>query len=78
MAEDVILPQWKKLLPTEKLGNTKESLVGQVRREVSQRKKKKRKGQELKSDAEQEREDATEGPPKDPEAQSGKIVDITI
>jgi hypothetical protein len=78
MVEDVILPQWKRLLPAEKLGNTKESLVGRVKREVPQRRKKKRTGQELKSDADQEGEDETEGTSKDPATRSGKILDITV
>ncbi len=77
MVEDVILPQWKRLLPAEKLGNTKESLIGHIKREVPQKKKKKRSRGEMKSDADRE-EEATEEASKDPETRSGKIVDITI
>ncbi len=78
MVEDVILPNWKTLLPAEKLGNAKESLVGQVKREVPQGKKRKRRRQGLKPDEEQEEIKDAEGAPNEPEARSGKIVDITI
>jgi hypothetical protein len=73
-----ILPLWKKLLPAEKLGNSKESLVGQVEKEVPQRKKRKRKGEGLDSDTDPESAEGTEGTSPDSEAPSGKIVDITI
>ena len=43
MADDFsILPKWKRLLPAEKLGNLKESLVGQVERDPSKEKEKKK------------------------------------
>jgi len=73
-----ILPQWKRLLPAEKLGNSKESLVGQVEKEIPQRKKRKRKGQGLNSDTDQETAEGAEETSKDSEVQSGKIVDVTI
>jgi hypothetical protein len=73
-----ILPLWKKLLPAEKLGNSKESLVGQVEKEIPQRKKGKRKGKGLNSDNDQEGTEGAEETSADSEAPSGKIVDITI
>ncbi|MEI9475260.1 MAG: hypothetical protein WCO26_01605 [Deltaproteobacteria bacterium] len=73
-----ILPLWKKLLPAEKLGNSKESLVGQVEKEIPQRKKRKRKGQGLNSDTDQESAEGAEETSTDSEAPCGKIVDITI
>ena len=73
-----IFPQWKRLLPAEKLGNLKESLVGQVEKEIPQRKKRKRKGQGLNSDSDQEGTEGAEETSPDSEAPSGKIVDITI
>lgn len=79
MADDFsILPQWKRLLPAEKLGNLKESLVGQVEKEIPQRKRKKRKGQAGTSDAEPEESEGAGESTKDSAVQSGKIVDITI
>ena len=71
-----ILPQWEKLLPTEKVGNPKESLVGQIERENLQEKKRRKK--RAKSDSGQEKEEEGEETSKDPETKSGKIVDITI
>ncbi len=79
MADDFsILPQWKRLLPTEKLGNSKESLVGQVEKEIPQRKKKRRKGQGSVPDGDQENPGGDNESAKDPDTPSGKIVDITI
>ncbi len=72
-----ILSQWNRLLPAEKVGNSKESLVSQIEKEIPQkRKKKKRRG--LKTGGDQGGENEAEEAPKDPEAQSGKIVDVTI
>ena len=70
--------QWSRLLPAEKMGNCKESLVGQVEKEIPQKKKRRRKGQDAKSDTDQEKEGGAEGTSKDPGVDSGKIVDITI
>jgi hypothetical protein len=79
MADDFsILPKWKRLLPAEKLGNLKESLVGQVEKEIPQRKRKRRKEQGMTSDADPEKTEGAEESPKDSKVQSGKIVDITI
>jgi hypothetical protein len=79
MADDFsILPQWKRLLPTEKLGNSKESLVGQVEKEIPQRKKKRRKGQGSVPDGDQEKTEGGSRGPEDSDPPSGKIVDITI
>jgi len=77
MGDDVsILPQWKRLLPAENVGNSKESLVGQVEKEIPQRRRRRRKG--LRSEADPVGEEAMGEAAKDPETQSGKIVDITI
>ena len=79
MADDFsILPQWKRLLPAEKLGNSKESLVGQVEKELPQRKKRRRKGQGVTSENDQEKTEGTNRGPEDSDTPSGKIVDITI
>ena len=71
-----ILPQWERLRPAEKVGNPKESLIGQIEKEIPHHKKKRKKG--LKTTADQEGEEESEDTSKDPEAQSGKIVDVTI
>ncbi len=70
--------QWGSLLPAEKVGNCRESLVGQVEKEIPQQRKRRRKGQDAKSDTDQEKGGGVEGTSKDPEVESGKIVDITI
>jgi hypothetical protein len=79
MADDFsILPQWKRLLPAEKVGNMKEGLVGQVEKEIPQRNRKRRKGQAGTSDADPEKTEGAEESTNDSKVQSGKIVDITI
>jgi hypothetical protein len=79
MADDFsILPKWKRLLPAEKLGDLKESLVGQVEKEIPPRKRKRRKGPGVTSDMDPEKTEGAEESPNDSKVQSGKIVDITI
>ncbi len=79
MADEVsILPQWKTLLPAEKVGNSKESLVGQVEKEPFQNKKRRKKRPAPKSDGDEEQRELSEEESKDPETHSGKIVDITV
>ena len=73
-----ILPKWNRLLPAEKLGNSKESLVTQVEKEMPQRKRKRKKAQERKPEEEPPVEAATEEDSKESALTSGKIVDIVI
>ena len=79
MGDEVsILPQWKRLQPAEKVGNSKESLVGQIEREIPQWKKRRRKPKGGSPETDQETEAGTEEISSDPETQSGKIVDVVI
>ena len=71
-----ILTPWERLLPAERLGNSKESLVARIEKEIPQNKKRRKK--RLKGNADQEGEEKAEETSKDPEARSGKIVDVTI
>jgi hypothetical protein len=75
MADDFSV--WNRLLPAERAGNSKESLITKVDRGVPQKKKKGRKRGASRSQGEGHKEDEEENKEEsDPHA--GKILDIVI
>ena len=76
MAEDVSI--WSRLLPAEKLGNAKESLINKVDRKFHSGKRKPRKKESDNPELDEEKDELLEEEGQEPKVQAGKILDITI